>query len=49
MDRLYECIAGCNNDMICINQCVATLGDQNDLCPCGKFCESKSLSLNFYI
>ena len=46
MEQLYECQAGCKSDMICINQCVATLGHQNDLCPCGKFCERKSLNFN---
>ena len=46
MDRLYKCIGGCDNDVICINQCVGALEEHNDLCPCGKFCQSKSLRVN---
>ena len=26
--------------MICINECFLALGEKNDLCPCGKYCES---------
>ena len=46
MERLYECQIGCKNDIICINQCVVALGHQNELCPCGEFCEGKSLYFN---
>ena len=39
-DEFNECVSTCNNDIACLNQCVATLEDANDYCPCGKFCES---------
>ena len=35
-----ECASGCKNDIACLTQCVATLEDANDYCPCQKYCES---------
>ena len=40
LERSIECQLGCKNDLACINQCFVAFGEQNDLCPCGKFCES---------
>jgi len=40
VNQLYECQTACKNDMICINECFLVLGEKNDLCPCGKYCES---------
>ena len=40
MNQMHECADACQNDMICVNQCFLTLGENNELCPCGKFCES---------
>ena len=41
MEKFNECTAACKNDMVCFNNCYLALGNANDLCPCGKFCESK--------
>ena len=41
MDEMHKCLDACQNDMICVNQCFLTLAEKNDLCPCGKFCESR--------
>ena len=41
MNQMYKCADACQNDMICVNQCFLALAEQNDLCPCGKFCESR--------
>ena len=40
LERSIECQLGCKNDLACINQCFVAFGEQNALCPCGKFCES---------
>ena len=44
MNQMYKCADACQNDMICVNQCFLTLSEKNELCPCGKFCES----INFF-
>ena len=49
MNELYECQAACKNDMICVNQCFLALGEKNELCPCGKFCESNVMILQSFI
>ena len=50
LERSIECQLGCKNDLACINQCFVTFGEQNDLCPCGKFCESTNkFDLDFKI
>ena len=45
MIELSECQAACKNDMICVNQCFLALGEKNEFCPCGKFCDS---NVNFF-
>jgi len=49
MNELSECQAACKNDMICVNQCFLALGEKNELCPCGKFCESNFIILLRFI
>jgi len=39
VEKFNECTAACKNDMVCFNNCYLALGNANDLCPCGKFCE----------
>ena len=40
VNQLSECQTACKNDMSCINECFLALSEKNDLCPCGKYCES---------